>query len=157
MKRLLKYIHLCQIVIATSLLIPGALSASTINIPKTGEAAGYSGVEHTSGISLPFIENIGQVSDSSARFYSSTFAGTVFVTDKNEIVYKFNKHYPQNREKTSNAVSASVVIKETLSNSIAGKPSGDVRAAARVSYFKGAAKDWKTDIPAWQEVNAGKV
>ncbi len=44
-----------------------------------------------SGLQIPFIENQGQIKDKSVRFYANTFAGTVFVTEKGEIVYSLIK------------------------------------------------------------------
>ena len=43
------------------------------------------------GLQIPFIENQGQIKNKSVRFYASTFAGTVFITDKGEIVYSLIK------------------------------------------------------------------
>ena len=37
-------------------------------------------------LQIPFIENKGQI-DEKVRFYVNTFAGTVFITDKGEILY----------------------------------------------------------------------
>jgi hypothetical protein len=38
-------------------------------------------------IQMPFIANEGQIGDEHVRFYATTFAGTVYVTDKGEMVY----------------------------------------------------------------------
>ncbi len=48
---------------------------------------------------MPFIENQGQIRDKSVKFYAGTFAGTVFVTDKGEIVYSLIK--TEDRQKNS--------------------------------------------------------
>ena len=48
-------------------------------------------MKKVSGLQIPFIENQGQVKDKSVRFYANTFAGTVFITDKGEIVYSMIK------------------------------------------------------------------
>ena len=37
-------------------------------------------------LQIPFIENHGQIPDESVRFYARTFSGTVYVTDKGEMV-----------------------------------------------------------------------
>ena len=51
-------------------------------------------MKKVSGLQMPFIENQGQVGDGSVRFYANTFAGTVYVTDRGEIVYSLVKREP---------------------------------------------------------------
>jgi len=51
-----------------------------------------------SGLQVPFVENRGQIKDPSVRFYANTFAGTVYVTDKGELIY--NLPYTENRDET---------------------------------------------------------
>ncbi|MBM4136326.1 MAG: hypothetical protein FJ241_05765, partial [Nitrospira sp.] len=38
-------------------------------------------------LSIPFIENVGQVENNDVSFYAKTFGGTVFITKKGDIVY----------------------------------------------------------------------
>ncbi|MEK6527285.1 MAG: hypothetical protein AABZ36_00160, partial [Nitrospirota bacterium] len=63
-------------------------------------------LKKVSGLQIPFIENQGQIKDKSVRFYANTFAGTVFVTDKGEIVYSLIKtDDPPNNRRASRAPS----------------------------------------------------
>jgi hypothetical protein len=57
----------------------------------SGEAARNTVIKKVSGLQIPFIENQGQIKNKSVKFYASTFAGTVFITDKGEIVYSLIK------------------------------------------------------------------
>ena len=81
-------------------------------------------IQKATRLQIPFIENQGQVKDQAVRFYANTFAGTVFVIEKGEIVYnlqkaeyqqKKNRHrlLPADRLPQENS-SKAVVLKETL-------------------------------------------
>jgi len=52
-------------------------------------------MKKVSGLQMPFIENQGQISDESVRFYANTFAGTVYVTDRGEIIYSLVRREPE--------------------------------------------------------------
>src|SRR3990170_2906318 len=84
--RLLKVISLIIII----LLLP--LVSYSINKPSPDKTAIMA---KTAKLAIPFIENQGQIKDKSVRFYANTFAGTVFVTDKGEIVYSLIKTDPR--------------------------------------------------------------
>ncbi len=101
-------------------------------------------------LQIPFIENKGQI-DEKVRFYVNTFAGTVFITDKGEIVYNLIKTEAESQERKS------VVIKESPGSLKESEIKGINRAETKVNYFLGDKDRWKTDIPAWQEVSIGEV
>ena len=63
-------------------------------------------------LGVPFIENQGQIKDPSVKFYANTFAGTVFVNDKGEIVYSLVSKVKGQ---------GSVVASETLHGNTKGK------------------------------------
>ncbi len=120
-----------------------------------------------SGLQMPFIENQGQIEDKSVRFYANTFAGTVFVTEKGEIVYSLIK--TENRQKnselktpgselrTQNSISKAVALRESLECPEQADIKGINKSETRVNYFFGSKDNWRTDIPAWQEVSIGEV
>ena len=47
-------------------------------------------VTHLKTISIPFITNQGQM-ENGVKFYANTFGGTIFVTDKGELIYSLSK------------------------------------------------------------------
>ena len=97
-------------------------------------------------IVIPFIENQGQISKE-VLFYAKTFGGTVFVTQKGEIVYNL----PSKDMKIT-------VIRETLLNSKTNFVQGLEKAKAKVNYFIGNdKKKWKTGIPTYNLVSLGEV
>ena len=57
-------------------------SDSDVNIKK-----------EASSLQVPFIKNEGQIASSDVRFYTKLFNGTVFITDKGDLVYSIN--YPK--------------------------------------------------------------
>ncbi len=78
------------------LILPSLVSANVEGKAGVDKKAVMKAV---SGLQMPFIENQGQIKDKSVRFYAGTFAGTVFVTDKGEIVYSLIK--TEDRQKNS--------------------------------------------------------
>jgi len=125
---------------------------------------------------MPFIENQGQVRDESVRFYANTFAGTVYVTDKGEIVYSLVKTEPaaKNRKdrdinpalRPKSSISKAVVLRESLvglkktgekGESKSLHPVGINKSITKVNYFIGKKENWRTGIPTWQEVSLGNV
>ncbi len=97
-------------------------------------------------IVIPFIENQGQISKE-VLFYAKTFGGTVFVTQKGEIVYNL----PSKDKKVT-------VIREILLNSKPNFIQGLEKAEAKVNYFKGNdKKKWRTGIPTYNLVSLGEV
>ncbi len=125
-------------------------------------------MKKVSGLQIPFIENEGQIKDNSVRFYANTFAGTVFVTEKGEIVYSLIKQEDrsQNLEsrttlnselKTPDLITKAVVVRESLECPEETRIIGLNKAETQVHYFKGTRENWKTNIPTWQEVSLGEV
>jgi len=92
----------------------------------------------TSTLQIPFVENNGQLKDKSVKFYASTFAGNVYVTDKGEVVYGF-------------------ALRESLLGATSPSIKGEGKAAMKVNYFVGAKDNWKTGIPTWDSVSLGEV
>jgi len=63
-------------------VITGVAFAGTIDPAKEKVITSKLGV-----LQIPFIKNESQIKDKSVKYYANTFAGTIFVTDKGEIVY----------------------------------------------------------------------
>ena len=135
-------------------------------------------MKKVSGLQIPFIENQGQVKDKSVRFYANTFAGTVFITDKGEIVYSLIKAEDEklknadsqplslSTSKLSDSISKAVALRESLVYSNQkpddraqniDKIKGINKSEAKVNYFKGTKENWRADISTWQEVSLGEV
>jgi hypothetical protein len=117
-------------------------------------------------IQLPFIENLGQIKNESVRFYANTFAGTVHITDKGDIVYNFLKTDggSQNkdvRQEHPGSLDRSIVKGYAIKETIEGIENSDIdgidATATRVNYFKGNKEDWTSNITTWNKVSFGKV
>jgi len=93
-------------------------------------------------VSIPFIENRGQVSKE-VRFYAKTFGGTVFITRDGEIVYSLPRVERKNKkdvkEKFLSAIrQKGVVIKEEFYEGRGIKGiKGEKKAITKVNIFKG--------------------
>ena len=124
-------------------------------------------MKKVSGVQMPFIENQGQIKDKSVRFYANTFAGTVFITDKGEIVYSLVKteagtenteHRQKNSElQNQNSITKAVVLRETLECPEETGIKGVNKSVTTANYFVGSKDNWRTNIPTWQEVSLGEV
>src|SRR3990167_7475650 len=142
-------------------------------------------MKKVSALQIPFIENQGQIKpvlskaegSESVRFYANTFAGTVFITDKGEIVYSLIKSedkklgrledeklkgaasQPLNlsTSKLPDSITRAVALKESLERHKDSKIEGINKAETKVNYFKGAKENWRTNISTWQEVSLGEV
>jgi hypothetical protein len=106
------------------------------------------------GTRLPFIENQGQV-DQHVSYYAPTFAGTVFVTSRGELVYSLPART------TSGAPRASAGPGWSLTETFVGgrpRPSAHERSEAAVAYFRGQDEArWRTQAPTYEEVTLGQV
>lgn len=130
-----------------SLVTPG-LQATPASTTAQHEAV----QQKLSGMQIPFIENKGQV-DKSVAFYAPTFAGTVFVTKKGELVYAL----PANGAANESDTRSMQVLTERL---IAGKavPAPLTAATTKVSYFLGNDKSkWQRDVSTNSAVSLGEV
>jgi hypothetical protein len=106
---------------------------------------------------MPFIANEGQIEDNLVRFYARTYAGTVNVTEKGEMVYSL-PHSPNPQSTIRNPQSETWTLKETLVGASSVSVRGIDRAEAKVNYFIGNDKSkWKTNIPTYNTVSLGEV
>jgi len=129
-------------------------------------------------ICIPFIENQGQIKDASVKFYANTFAGTVFLTEKGEVVYSLRSESGGQESVTANKTMRSQkaeflsdaknskqtkgwIISESFSNPDPKsliKVQGIDKAKTSVNYFIGNKKEnWRRNIPSYNSVTLGKI
>jgi hypothetical protein len=142
----------------------GAINTST---PEPGKVKDNKVIlERAFKIQMPFIANQGQIADEHVRFYAKTFGGTVFVTDKGEVVYSFSmteskpplsRLNPRDRHPKPEAVKV-WTLREKLIGSLETMPKALDKAETKVNYFIGNDKSkWKTDITTHNEVSLGEI
>lgn len=166
-----------KIVLTSCLLMFIVLSFAAAHAAAQAEVNKNALIKKVSALQMPFIENQGQIKDKSVRFYANTFAGTVFVTEKGEIVYSLIKEIDNEQKSETRSLKPAVegqmaiskdkeitaiAIKETLEcqKENAENPAhikGINKSEAIVNYFTGAKENWRTQIPTWQEVNIEEV
>ena len=100
-------------------------------------------------LSIPFVENRGQ-SHPDVSFYAQTFCGTVFVTQKGELVYNLSVDDGQN-------VKSQIII-ERIMDGFPILPTGKHKSSSKVNYFKGSnPRDWHTSVSTYNSISLGKV
>ena len=105
----------------------------------------------TNHITIPFVENKGQLKDPDTVFYSNTFAGRVSVNRDGSIGY----HLVGNQAGQEKQL---IEIREKFSGALKTSPSGGDKAIAKVSHFQGQDPDkWVTDIPTFNSVHMGEI
>jgi hypothetical protein len=105
----------------------------------------------TNHITIPFVENKGQLKDPDTVFYSNTFAGRVSVNRDGSIGY----HLVGNQAGQEKQL---IEIREKFSGALKTSPSGGDKAIAKVSHFQGKDPDkWVTDIPTFNSVHMGEI
>ncbi|MCD4795057.1 MAG: SBBP repeat-containing protein [Bacteroidales bacterium] len=97
---------------------------------------------------IPWIENTGQ-QHSDVAFYANVFSGTVFVTDKGEIVYNFSI------TGTKNYALRETFVKPDRDTQKSDKISGKQPSQTKVNYFIG--NNRQNNISTYQTVNIGEV
>ena len=128
-------------------------------------------------INMPFIENQGQVKDSSVKFYAHTFAGNVFVNDKGEILYSLRSKDSGQKTKISSEKKQSQkprffadaqndknekmkvwVIKERVQGFKGSGVRGLDKAETKMNHFIGNKKEnWKNNIPSYTSISLGEI
>ncbi len=133
-------------------------------IISDSRVAGHAGAfrERIGDIRMPFVSNAGQ-SDPAVAFYARTFAGTVFVTRRGEIVYSLPRAVRDagaTQKPRGPALEADAAGWSLSETPVAGK--GRVtpgqRAPALVSYFTGSdPARWRTGVRTYETVVLGEV
>jgi hypothetical protein len=116
-------------------------------------------------LSIPFILNQGQV-DKRVKFYANTFGGTVFVTEKGEIVYSLQKTERDRKAlkqkgkvlKPDSKTIRGWALKEELVGGRLKEVKAEEEAITKVSHFTGNdSSKWKTNIPTYGLVSLGEA
>ena len=116
--------------------------ASTNTLIKKEGVAQRQILQKAMRIQIPFVKNEGQVKKD-VGFYAKTFGGTVYVTQKGDLVYSSLESRP---------------VQEHLIGSLPIKPVGKDRSPTKVNYFIGNKKSkWRTNLPTYNVVNFGEV
>lgn len=98
-----------------------------------------------SSLTIPFIENFGQIESQEVKYYAKTFGGTVFVKEDGEIVYSlFDKETKKGW-----------VIEEKLLNAEINNVLGKEQAKVKVNYFQD--KESRNNIPTYKKISLGEV
>lgn len=98
------------------------------------------------GVAVPFIENQGQLADTSIRFHASTLGGQLLVGADGKLTYTLRLPDGQ-----------SAVIGEAFAP--AGlEPKGTAPSKTRVSFFRGQDPTaWHSRVPTWEAVSLGSI
>jgi hypothetical protein len=103
---------------------------------------------------LPFIVNEGQI-DRQVKYYAKTFSGTVFVTDKGELVYTLGKSR-QDDDRKEKTVRTS--IKETFAGAVKNPAFKGEGEGTKVGIYKGNdPSKWKKNISTYDLVGLGEI
>ena len=105
---------------------------------------------------VPFIQNQGQLAHHEVQFYARMFAGTLFVTNNNQLVYALPQQLHTNdRQKQAAPVWS---FRERFINAGQTQPQGEKASAIHVSQYKGDQPDrWKQRLTTWDSLNLGEV
>jgi len=105
-------------------------------------------------LTLPFIANQGQL-DPQVAFYAPTFAGTIYVTKRGQVVYSLSS---QQTTKSGERSQSGWTLTESFLASSPLKPVAAGAIAAQVSYFMGHDRDsWRTGLPTSERVSLGEA
>lgn len=100
---------------------------------------------------VPFIKNEGQIANENVQFYAKMFAGTLFVTRENRLVYSL-PCYGEEGIRARWSFSESFAGRNKTSSQVSQESSG------RVSWFKGNHPGaWKKQLPTYSSVDLGEL
>jgi hypothetical protein len=119
--------------------------------------------ERIGGVRIPFMANRGQT-DPAVAYYAPTFAGTVYVTKKGEIVYSLPAPVKDTKDSFGSAATAcrkAAGAGWTLTETPVGgrtRVTAELRAVAQVNYFIGNDPGrWRSGIDTYEGVGLGEV
>jgi len=130
-----------------------AASVGHTNMNSTATEALAPGIlaKKIAAVQVPFIENQGQIENAEVQFYAQTFAGTLFVTKENHLVYSL----PQKDPKNAAAVWA---FRESFVGRLPTRPQGENKSPARVSYYKGNNPQvWQKQLATFERIALGEL
>ena len=124
---------------------------STISSGAVSKKTGPEIMTKANRITIPFVENKGQLEDSNILFYSNTFVGRMSVNKDASIGYELGRSNTGKENQHRK-------IRETLSGALKPIPSGRQKAVAKVSHFKGKdSAKWVKDLSTFNTVDMGEV
>ena len=103
---------------------------------------------------VPFIENRGQLAHEQVQFYARLFAGSLFVTDQNELVYAL----PQQAGKEKHQAAPVLAFRERFNNAQQTEAKGETASNVRVSQYKGRdTARWQSNTQTWDSLDLGEL
>ncbi|MCX6991792.1 MAG: PQQ-binding-like beta-propeller repeat protein [Kiritimatiellaeota bacterium] len=135
------------------LFVLAGLTFASIASAEAGRQSAIINQQSAIPLSVPFIQNQGQVADSQVLFYARTFGGTVYVTADDQIIYAL----PQSAIR--NPQSAILLIRETLVDAdLIALPTGAERSGTIINSFIGNdPRRWQANIPSFTGVRFGDI
>ena len=129
-----------------------AVGTALANTDSTGPALSpRAAAAKIAAARVPFIENKGQISAEEVQFYAKTFAGTLFVTRQNVLVYSL----PLKSQKNPRA---SWVFRESFVGRRPTRPYGERKSPVRVSAYKGTdPHSWRHQLAAFDSIGLGEL
>ncbi len=139
------------------------------SLPAWAGVESYSIKSKLAETNIPFVKNQGQIKDASVTFYANTFAGTVFLTNKGEIVYSLQSKVGETKQSQKARFFADDqndkkekvsgwTLKEKILGSKVPIVHGVDKAETKVNYFIGNEKEnWRSNIPSYNSVSLGEI
>lgn len=101
-------------------------------------------------LSIPFIENSGQLNAENIKYYTNIPGGRIFVQDDGHLIYAFSGH--------SQASQTGWALKESFGKKTDLKVVGKKPSETRISYFKGKqAPKWTNNINTYKYIDFGEI
>jgi len=108
-------------------------------------------MEQVKNVRIPWIKNIGQQHED-VGYYARTFAGTVFISNKGEILYSIPV------EGKGSFAMSEIFIRDNQKVVKKMKVNGEKPSITKVNYFIGNNPEkWRTNVPTFQSVQLGEV
>lgn len=127
-----------------------AVSLSSVLSGTPAESTVPTGVEAISRARVPFVVNQGQIENDQVAFYARTFAGTVFVTETGDVVYRLPIAGTDLR-------GGSWVFTEHFAGDRKAAVRGNNPDTARVSQFRGSDPEgWFTQLDTFGSIDLGE-
>ena len=139
------------LVAATLCLCSAAAAAHSAAEETLDQQSMRSVSEAMATLQMPFIANQGQITDPGVRFFARTFAGTVFVTDANQLVYSLP---------AAGAGDAPLrwAFRESFRGAKSPHPRGADPSEIRVSHYKGYdPQGWYPRLETFDGVDLGEL
>jgi len=108
-------------------------------------------MEQVKNARIPWIKNIGQQHED-VGYYAQTFAGTVFISNKGEILYSIPI------KGSGSFTMSELFIRGNQEGLKKIKINGEVQSITKVNYFIGNNPEkWKSNVPTYQSLHMGEV